>query len=441
MKVAVIGTGYVGLVTGVSFAEYGNDVTCVDIDVEKIKKMRQGIPPIHEDGLPEMMKRNIDHGRLCFTTDLKEGVLDAAVIFLALPTPESEDGSADLKYILDVADQLGSLLKSYTVVVNKSTVPIGTADKVRERLGQNAKVAFDVVSNPEFLREGQAVKDVKKPDRIVIGSLSKKAVEIMSELYEPYVKNGHPIRFMSERSAELTKYGANGFLATKVSYFNELATLAELVGADIDDVRLAMGDDPRIGLAFTHVSLGWGGSCFPKDTRALIHIANGHGQDLKITKAADEANDEQKKSLPKKVIKYYKGSIKDKKIALWGLAFKKDTDDIRESPAVDVLLALLAAGAKVVAYDPQAIGNVKKLYGDNKSLSFVDSQYEALKDADTLVIATDWEEFTTTDFNKVKSLLRAPVIFDGRNLYKPAAMKRRGFYYESIGRAVVDPHA
>jgi UDPglucose 6-dehydrogenase len=431
----------VGLVSGVSFAEHGNDVTCVDIDPTKVRQMQKGIPPIHEEGLQELMQRNSKAGRLHFTTDLRAGIDGALAIFLALPTPESEDGSADLQHILDVADQLGALLKDYTVIVNKSTVPTGTADLVHKHVARGAKVPFDVVSNPEFLREGQAVEDVRRPDRIVIGTSSKRARAVMAELYEPYVRNGNPIRYMSEVSAELTKYASNGFLATKISFINELAHLAETTGADIMDVRLAMGDDPRIGRQFLHPSLGWGGSCFPKDSRALIHIAERAGLEFKIMEAADQANDRQKKLLGSKIKRFYKDDLKGKRFALWGLAFKKDTDDIRESPALEVLDELLAAGADIVAYDPAAMPNVRRRYGKHKQLHLATNQYEALQDADALIIATDWEIFTNIDLVRSKKLLAHPVIFDGRLLLNPDLLNRHGFYYETIGRPTTTPKA
>lgn len=402
--------------------------------------MQKGMPPIYEEGLEELMRRNIKESRLSFTTDLRQGIKDAAAIFLALPTPENEDGSADLKYILSVAEQLGDILEDYTVIVNKSTVPVGTATKVRERIAHSAKVDFDVVSNPEFLREGQAVRDVAKPDRVVVGLSSERAKKVMRELYEPYVRNGNPIRFVSEESAELTKYGANGFLATKVSFINELALVAEAVGADIKDVVLGMGDDKRIGHEFMHPSTGWGGSCFPKDSRALIKIAEDAGVDFKIMKAADEANDRQRKIMADKVKKYFGGDIKGKKFALWGLAFKKDTDDVRESPALEILDELVAAGAEVFAYDPAAINNAKKQYEDNHLVTFVDNPYDGLDGAEALVIATDWEIFTNPDFKKIKSSMKSPLVFDGRLLWEPEHVRKSNFYYETIGRPVVNPN-
>ncbi len=444
MRVGVVGTGYVGLVTGASIADHGHEVYCVDNDQAKIELMQQGITPIYEEGLDTLMKRNIREGRLHFTTDLREGVLGSAAVFLALPTPENEDGSADLSHILGVAKEIGATLTEYTVVVNKSTVPVGTAAKVREVIAAQTDVEFDVVSNPEFLREGQAVKDVRTPDRIVVGTSSERAREVMVELYDRYVRNGRPLRIMSEVSAELTKYMSNGFLATKVSFINEGALLAEAVGADILDVVAAMGDDPRIGKQFMQPSLGWGGSCFPKDSRALIHIGKESGVELEIMEAADRVNDHMLTVLPQKIEKFYEGRVKDKRFGVWGLAFKKNTDDIRESPAIKVVEQLLEMGAEVIAYDPEATekaeGYFDKSDRDNTKLVFVKTQYEALKDADALVIATDWEAFDSIDAPKAKRLLKAPVIFDGRLLLKPGQMAKQGFYYETIGRPVVNPH-
>lgn len=441
MKVGVIGTGYVGLVTGVSFAEHGNDVTCVDIDAKKVAMMQDGVSPIHEKGLEEIMRRNIQEGRLHFTTDLADGILGKAAVFLALPTPEDEDGSADLQYILQAAEDIGSILKDYTVIVNKSTVPAGTAELVRERIASKAKVDFDVVSNPEFLREGQAVEDVRVPDRIVVGTSSDRARDVMSELYEPYVRNGNPIRYMSAVSAELTKYVANGFLATKLSFINEAALLADALGADINDILLATGDDPRIGKKFLKPGPGWGGSCFPKDSRALIHMARERGLEFRIMEAADKANDSQLIEIPRRVKEYFEQDLRGKKLALWGLAFKRDTDDIRESPAVNIMLQLLEAGAHVCAYDPAAMPNTKARFGKEKGLTFAETQYAALEGADALVIATEWEAFGSPDLPKVKQLLKSPVVFDGRLLLKPALMMRSGFYYDTIGRPKVKPSA
>ncbi len=437
MNIVVIGTGYVGLVTGTCFAEMGNTVTCVDIDAAKVRRMQEGQVPIYEPDLENLFQRNIKEGRLHFTTDLSEGVREAQVIFLALPTPPGEDGSADLSYILGVAKDLGPLLHQYTIVIDKSTVPVGTAEKVREHIARTAKVEFSVVSNPEFLREGFAVSDFMKPDRVVIGTDSKKAQKILEELYAPFVRQGNPIYFMDERSAEMTKYAANAFLATKISFMNEIANLCEKVGANVDAVRLGIGSDERIGKRFLYPGIGYGGSCFPKDVMALHKTAMDNDYTFKILEAVTAVNAEQKQRLVQKVMKYYDDNIEGKTFALWGLAFKPDTDDIREAPALEIIKSLTLAGARIVAFDPEAMPNVKRSLADNEALSFVADSYEALQGADALIIATEWEEFRSPDVTRIKKLLQKPVIFDGRNLYDPAAMKSEGFYYESIGREVV----
>ena len=437
MNIVVIGTGYVGLVTGTCFAEMGNTVTCVDIDAAKVRRMQEGQVPIYEPDLENLFQRNIKEGRLHFTTDLSEGVREAQVIFLSLPTPPGEDGSADLSYILGVAKDLGPLLHQYTIVIDKSTVPVGTAEKVREHIARTAKVEFSVVSNPEFLREGFAVSDFMKPDRVVIGTDSKKAQKILEELYAPFVRQGNPIYFMDERSAEMTKYAANAFLATKISFMNEIANLCEKVGANVDAVRLGIGSDERIGKRFLYPGIGYGGSCFPKDVMALHKTAMDNDYTFKILEAVTAVNAEQKQRLVQKVMKYYDDNIEGKTFALWGLAFKPDTDDIREAPALEIIKSLTLAGARIVAFDPEAMPNVKRSLADNEALSFVADSYEALQGADALIIATEWEEFRSPDVTRIKKLLQKPVIFDGRNLYDPAAMKSEGFYYESIGREVV----
>lgn len=437
MKIAVVGTGYVGLVTGTCLAEAGNDVVCVDIVKEKVDMMKRGQVPIYEPGLEVVFKRNIAEKRLSFTTDLSAAVKEAEVIFLALPTPPSEDGSADLSYVLGVADDLGTMLDHYAVVVDKSTVPVGTAEKVSEVIAKKAKVQIDVVSNPEFLREGFAVKDFMEPDRIVIGTSSEKARKVMDELYRPFVLEGSEIYFMDERSAEVTKYAANSFLATKISFMNEIANLCELVGADVDSVRLGVGSDPRIGKRFLYAGIGYGGSCFPKDVTALAKTAQENGYDFKIIKAVTEVNEQQKQSLTDKVKAYYSGDIKGLKFALWGLAFKPDTDDIREAPALTIIDTLTKQGAQVIAYDPEAAANVKRTCEDMKGLEFADDMYAALDGADALLIATEWAEFRSPDHTKMKKLLKAPVIFDGRNIYDLASMRKDGFYYQSVGRATV----
>ena len=437
MKIAVIGTGYVGLVTGSCFAETGNLVTCVDIDKAKITKMRAGHVPIYETGLEDLFRRNLKEGRLRFTTELSEGVKEAEGIFLALPTPPGGDGSADLSYILGVADKLGSLLERYTIVIDKSTVPIGTAEKVTMLIAKNAKVDFDVVSNPEFLREGFAVGDFLKPDRVVIGTKSKKARLVLKKLYSPFVRQGNPIYFMDERSAEMTKYAANSFLATKISFMNEIANLCELLGANVDAVRMGIGADERIGKRFLFPGIGYGGSCFPKDVMALSTIAKQSDYDFKLLSAVSVVNENQKQVLVKKITRHYDGNIKGKTFALWGLAFKPDTDDIREAPSLEIIKLLTLAGARVVAYDPEATNNVKKYFKENPKLSFTNQAYQALKEADALVIATEWSEFRTPDFAAMKRALKKPIIFDGRNLYDLSVMEEQGFYYESIGRKVI----
>lgn len=434
-KITVIGTGYVGLVTGTCFAETGNKVICVDINAEKIQKMKAGEIPIYEPRLDVLFKRNIEQNRLSFTTNLAEAIEDAEIIFLALPTPPGEDGSADLSYILGVADELGKIIKDYKVIVDKSTVPVGTAEKVRLAVQKNSKVLFDVVSNPEFLREGFAVDDFLKPDRVVIGSSSEKARKIMEELYQPYVRQGNPIIFMDEKSAELTKYAANSFLATKITFMNEIANLCEKLGADVDSVRIGIGSDERIGKRFLFPGIGYGGSCFPKDVHALAKSAAEVNYDFKILDAVMGINEKQKTIIIPKIKDYFKGNLADKKIALWGLSFKPDTDDIREAPALYIIDELIRLGASVVAYDPEGMPNVKRLLGDK--IGFADNQYDGLKDADALVIATEWSLFRTPDFDKVSSLLKNKVIFDGRNLYSNKQMKELGYYYASIGREIV----
>jgi len=438
MRIAVVGTGYVGLVTGTCFAETGNNVVCVDIDSEKIKMMRAGRVPIYEPDLESLFKRNVDNGRLTFTDSLAVGVKDAEVVFLALPTPPGADGSADLSYVLGVADKLGPLLKNYTVIVDKSTVPVGTSEQVRLHISKNTKIDFDVASNPEFLREGFAVSDFMKPDRVVIGTKSSKAQKVLSMLYAPFVRQGNPILYMEERSAEMTKYAANSFLATKISFMNEIANLCEKLGADVDAVRLGIGSDERIGKRFLFPGIGYGGSCFPKDVLALHHTANEYGYDFRILEAVMNVNDNQKQRLVNKVINYYNGNVEGKTFALWGLAFKPDTDDIREAPAIEIIKALTQAGAKIVAYDPEAMLVVEKNYSTIKNLRYAKDEYSALKGADALLIATEWSLFRGPDFAKIKKLLKAPVIFDGRNLYSLETMKDEGFYYESIGRKVVE---
>ncbi len=442
MKIAVIGTGYVGLVTGTCFAETGNTVTCVDVDINKVTKLMSGEITIYEPGLEKIFLRNLKEERLKFTTNLSEGVQDASVIFMALPTPPGENGSADLKYVLGVAEELGKLIKpgDYKVIIDKSTVPVGTAEKVRVAIlksaGQNIEEAFDVVSNPEFLREGVAVEDFMKPDRVIVGTNSEKAKKVMNQLFAPFVRQGNPIIFMDERSAELTKYAANSFLAMKISFMNEIAQLCELMGADVDMVRKGIGSDERIGKRFLFSGIGYGGSCFPKDVQALVHSSSEVSYDFKILNAVIQVNEKQKLHLIPKIKKYFKNDLKGKRFALWGLAFKPNTDDIREAPALYIVDALVKEGAEVIAFDPEAMHNVRQVIGDK--IEYAENQYAALKGADALIIATEWNEFRTPDFLKIVSSLKNKAIFDGRNLFEAAAIKELGFHYESVGRAAVN---
>src|SRR5690606_29393518 len=425
MKIAVVGTGYVGLVTGTCFSETGNHVTCIDIDQRKVEKLKNGIMPIYEPGLEVLFERNTKQGRLNFTTDLKEGIEGAKVIFLALPTPPGEDGSADLKYILQVAEDLGPLLKQYTIIIDKSTVPVGTADKVRAKIAAAATVDFDVVSNHEFLREGVAVDDFMKPDRVVIGSSSEKANKVMEALYAPLVRQGNPIIFMDERSAELTKYAANSFLATKITFMNEIANLCEKLGADVDAVRKGIGTDSRIGKRFLFAGIGYGGSCFPKDVQALARSADDVDYDFKILDAVMEINQSQKVKLIPKIQQFFNNDLQGKTIAVWGLAFKPYTDDIREAPSLVNIDELLKLGAKVKAYDPEAMENVKNLIGDK--IQLCQDEYDAIEGADALLIMTEWPIFRTPDFERLAKSLKNKVIFDGRNLYEPNQMEELGF--------------
>lgn len=436
MHIGVIGTGYVGLVTGTCFAETGNHVLCMDIDQKKIDQLRNGRIPIFEPGLDLLVDRNTKAGRLTFTTSLQETVQSSDILFLALPTPPGADGSADLSFILKVANDLGPLLNKYTIIVNKSTVPVGTADKVREALLKKADPAlFDVVSNPEFLREGMAVEDFLKPDRVVIGTSSTKAREWMNELYQPFVRQGNPVIFMDERSSEMTKYAANSYLAMRISYMNEIANLCEKTGANVDLVRIGMGSDHRIGKKFLFPGVGYGGSCFPKDVSALALTARQHAYDFRILNSVMQINEIQKGILTKKCLRYFGNSVKGKRIAVWGLAFKPNTDDIREAPALTIIEELLQGGATVVAFDPVAMDNVKKLF-ENR-ITFGEDEYEILNGSDALIIVTEWSEFRTPDFAEIKRRLKNPVIFDGRNLYDPDKMLKEGFHYESIGRKTV----
>ncbi len=436
MKIAVVGTGYVGLVSGTCLAESGNDVTCIDIDEQKVAKLKNGQIPIYEPGLEVIFERNIRHQRLEFTTSLKEGIKEAQIIFLALPTPPGEDGSADLKYVLQVAEELGPLLEEYTVIVDKSTVPVGTGEKVEKAVAKNCKVDFDVVSNPEFLREGAAVNDFLKPDRVVIGVSSDRAERVMQELYAPFVRQGHPIIVMDVRSAELTKYAANSMLATKITFMNEMANLSELLGADVEMVRRGIGTDTRIGKRFLFPGIGYGGSCFPKDVLALSKTSAEHDYKFKILDAVMDVNNKQKTKLFTPLSNFFNNDLNGIKIAVWGLAFKPNTDDIREAPSLYMIKELLDAGATIKAYDPEAMPNVEALLGD--SISYAKNMYEALDEANALLIITEWSAFRTPDFRKLSKRLTDKVIFDGRNLYDPLKMKEEGYYYHSIGRPVVE---
>ena len=436
MKIAVIGTGYVGLVTGTCLAETGNIVTCVDIDQKKVQKLKNGVIPIYEPNLNNFFQRNIAQNRLFFTTDLAEGIKDAQLIFLALPTPPGDDGSADLSYILSVAKELGEIIEDYKVIIDKSTVPVGTAEKVAKVIGESSKVGFDVVSNPEFLREGFAVEDFMKPERVVVGTSSKKAKKLMEELYQPFVRQGNPIIFMDEKSAELTKYASNSFLATKITFMNEIANYCEMIGADVDMVRKGMGTDSRIGKRFLFPGIGYGGSCFPKDVKALKKAGQIENYQFKIIDSVMEVNEIQKMSLVKKLKSYFGDDLNGKRFALWGLAFKPETDDIREAPSLSIIKELTNSGAEVISYDPEAMDNVRDLVGDK--IKYSKNSLEALDSVDALLIATEWSAFRNPDFNLMHSLMKSPIIFDGRNLYSLESMEERRFYYQSVGRKVIN---
>ena len=437
MNIAIVGTGYVGLVSGTCFAETGNNVICIDIDPKKIDTLKNGETPIYEPGLEALLKRNIKEGRLHFTTQLAEGIKEAQFIFLALPTPPGEDGAADLKYVLGVAEHLSELITEYKVIINKSTVPVGTAEKVAAILAKKLDPSlFDVVSNPEFLREGVAVDDFLKPDRVVVGTSSARARKLMEELYQPFVRQGNPIFFMDERSSEMTKYAANSYLAMRISFMNEMANLCEAAGANIDHVRIGMGSDSRIGKRFLFPGVGYGGSCFPKDVQALALTAKQLNYDFKLVESVMQVNDHQKSILGSKIKNYFNQDLSGKTIAIWGLAFKPQTDDIREAPALSLIQELLAAGAKVKAFDPEAMANVKQTIGEH-SIYFAQNAYDAIEQADALAIVTEWSEFRNPNFEKIKSLLKTKAIFDGRNVFSLEKMKEEGFYYESIGRTTV----
>jgi UDPglucose 6-dehydrogenase len=436
MNIAVVGTGYVGLVTGTCFAETGNNVICVDINEQKVERLKKGEIPIYEPGLDVLFDRNTKEGRLHFTTNLREAIEPSQIIFLALPTPPGEDGSADLSYIMGVARDLSGMITEYKVIVDKSTVPVGTSEKVAAILAEKLpKKMFDVVSNPEFLREGVAVEDFLKPDRVVIGTRSEKASRLMKQLYEPFVRQGNPIYFMDERSAEMTKYAANSYLAARITFMNEIANLCEKLGANVDQVRIGMGSDSRIGKRFLFPGIGYGGSCFPKDVQALAKTASNYSYDFKILKSVMKVNTIQKSVLTKKIRRFYKNDLSGRTIAVWGLAFKPNTDDIREAPALVIIDELLAAGAHVQAFDPEAMPNVQAIYGDR--VQFVANMYDALNGADSLAIMTEWSEFRNPDFGRMRNLLKEAVIFDGRNVYDLEQMKAHGFHYISIGRPKV----
>lgn len=437
MNITIVGTGYVGLVTGTTLAELGNSVYCVDVDASKIAKMKNGIVPIYEPGLEEMFLRNIQADRLHFTTELAEAIPKSEVIYLALPTPPGEDGSADLSYVLGVAEQIGSLMTDYKVIVNKSTVPVGTADKVREVILSNTNLPFDVVSNPEFLREGFAVEDAMNPARVVVGSTSERAKEIMSKIYQPFTNTGIPIIFMDEKSSELTKYASNSFLAVKITFMNEIANYCEKVGADVDQVRLGMGSDDRIGHRFLFPGIGYGGSCFPKDVKALIKSGKNENYDFKILEATEKVNQKQKVILAEEIDNYFNGQLQGIKIAVWGLAFKASTDDIREASSLDNIRIFLEKGAKVTAYDTVAEENVRKILGDQ--IEYAKDMYTALEDADCLLIATEWPEFKNPNFKLMAEKLKNKVIFDGRNMFPLELAEQNGFYYKSIGRKTITP--
>ncbi|MAO88744.1 MAG: UDP-glucose 6-dehydrogenase [Crocinitomicaceae bacterium] len=439
MNIAVVGTGYVGLVSGTCLAETGNHVICVDIDQTKVELMQGGKVPIYEPNLDKLFLRNIEAGRLEFTTDLKAAVDHADIIFLALPTPPDEDGSADLSYVLGVADQLGNMMTSYKVVVDKSTVPVGTADKVKAAISANASVEFDVVANPEFLREGFAVDDFLKPDRIVVGCSGQRAKELMEELYKPYVRQGNPILFMDERSAELTKYAANSFLATKITFMNEVANFCEKVGADVDMIRMGMGTDNRIGHRFLFSGIGYGGSCFPKDVKALHKSGKEVGLDFQILDSVMSVNDAQKTIFLQPMKAHFGGSLQGIKVAMWGLSFKPETDDIREAPSLYMIDKLISEGAEVVAFDPEAMPNVQGRIGN--SIQYAQQALDALDGADCLLICTEWAVFRNPDFAAMEARMKGKVIFDGRNLYNNAKMARAGWTYRSIGRPSLQPES
>jgi len=432
MKLCIIGSGYVGLVDGACFAETGNEVTCVDVNKEKITRLNNGETPIFEPGLDDLVKRNMEKGRLSFTTDVKKAVEDSQICFISVGTPPGEDGSADIQYVLAAAKSIGEAMNEYKIIVDKSTVPVGTAEKVKAVIAQETKHEFDVVSNPEFLKEGAAIADFSKPDRIVIGAESKRAFDLMNDLYAPFVRTGAPIIKMDPKSAELTKYAANSMLATKISFMNDIANLCELIGADVEEVRKGLGSDARIGSKFLFPGPGYGGSCFPKDVKAIIKTAQNEGYELKVLQAVEEVNKEQKKVVAKKVLRHFSGDIKDKTFAIWGLAFKAQTDDMREASSIIVINELLAAGAKINANDPEALEEAEKIFGN--TITYFDNNYDALKNADGLIVLTEWNDYREPDFEKIKEALKSPIIFDGRNLYRKEKLIEAGFSYYGIGK-------
>ncbi len=438
-KIAVIGTGYVGLVTGTGFAELGNEVTCVDIDKKKIDNLNNGIIPIYEPGLEEMIERNQTEKRLFFTTNIQETIKNCQLFFIAVGTPPGEDGSADLQHVLAVAKNIATNMDNYKLIITKSTVPVGTGKKIKEMIQhilkeRNVTIPFDIVSNPEFLKEGHAIEDFLKPDRIVVGVESAKAREIMESLYAPFVRNGHPILYMNIPSSEMTKYTANAMLATKISFINEIAKLCEKTGADIEQVRKGIGSDSRIGYHFIYPGLGYGGSCFPKDVQALLKTGKSFGEEMNILDAVEKVNHQQRLFFIEKILKYYNNQLKGLHFALWGLSFKPNTDDIREAPAIDVIKKLIDYSATVTVYDPIAVSNIKNYFGNQNGITYSNNQYSALDQADALCLITEWKPFQVPDFDKMKTLLRKPVIFDGRNQYNPELLKEMGFEYYCIGR-------
>ena len=432
MKVCVVGTGYVGLVAGTCLAEMGNDVICVDNNLEKLSQLEKGIVPIYEPGLEELIKVNVSEGRLNFTSNLKEAVQKSLVCFIAVGTPQGEDGQADLKYVYEVAKSIGQSINDYKVIVDKSTVPVGTADAVSKIIKEQTNIEFDVVSNPEFLKQGAAVDDFLKPDRVVIGSNSQKATEIMQELYSPFLRTGNPVIIMDVKSAEMTKYAANSFLAVKISYANEIANICEQVGADAEMVRIGMCSDKRIGSQFLFPGLGYGGSCFPKDVKALLKTAKDNNCDYQLLQAADDVNKKQRQVFINKILNKFGNDLSGKTFAVWGLAFKPKTNDMREAPAITIINALLERGAKVQAYDPKAVESAKEIFGNK--ITYSKSAYEALNDADCMLLLTEWNEFRRPDFDKIKSLMKGNVIFDGRNQYNSKRLLEKGFEYYQIGK-------